>query len=240
MIQNILNRLRNILHSSVPIQQELIGIDVSHNYVRVIQLSKKNNVWSIIKLASKSIQDIDDNPLEKEKEIVKLLKAIRLEQNFETNNAAVSIPVSSAIVQVLQIPFLEEVELNAAITNGSLWESSISLPGDLSEYSIFWQVIKKAPEKNQMSLLFVASRIDEIERHCNLIRSAGFDPLIVDVRCFALRNILRTYSNKEPPLLSSFLEISGNENYAVFINDGLPFIYDIFVSEEDKEGIPPD
>jgi type IV pilus assembly protein PilN len=237
MIQNILNRLRNILHSSVPIQQELIGIDVSHNYVRVIQLSKKNNVWSIIKLASKSIQDIDDNPLEKEKEIVKLLKAIRLEQNFETNNAAVSIPVSSAIVQVLQIPFLEEVELNAAITNGSLWESSISLPGDLSEYSIFWQVIKKAPEKNQMSLLFVASRIDEIERHCNLIRSAGFDPLIVDVRCFALRNILRTYSNKEPPLLSSFLEISGNENYAVFINDGLPFIYDIFVSEEDKEAL---
>lgn len=234
MLQTILNQLRNMLHSSEPVQQELIGIDVSHNYVRAVQLTKKNNLWSMTKLASKAIQDIDDNPANKEKEIIKLLKNIKLEQKFETNNAAVSIPVSSAIVQVLQIPFLEDTELNAAISNGSLWENSINLPGELSEYSIFWQVIRKTPEKNQMSLLFVASRIDEIEKHCDLIRSAGFEPLIVDVRCFALRNVLKTYSDVETPLLSIFLEISGDENYAVFIYDNLPFIYDIFVSEEDK------
>ena len=237
MLQNLLNRLRNMLHSSEPIQQELVGIDVSHNYVRAIQLTKKNNQWSITKLASKTIQDIGDDPASKEREVIKLLKNIKLEQKFETNNAAVSIPVSSAIVQVLQIPYLEETELNAAVSNGSLWENSINLPGELSEYSIFWQVIKKTPEKNQMSLLFVASRIDEIEKHCDLIRSAGFEPLIVDVRCFALRNVLKTYSDIETPPLSIFLEISADENYAVFIYDNLPFIYDIFVSEEDKAAL---
>ena len=237
MLQNILNKLRTMLHSSEPVQQDIIGIDISQNYVRAIQLVKKNDQWSMTKLASKAIQDIGESPSNKNEEIIKLLKNIKLEQKFETNNTAVSIPVSSAIVQVIQIPFLDETELNAAVSNGSLWENSINLPGELSEYSIFWQIIKKSPEKNQMSLLFVASRIDEIEKHCDLIRSAGFEPLIVDVRCFALRNVLKTYSTTTTPKLSVFLEISSEENYAVFIYDELPFIYDIFVSEEDKRAL---
>ena len=70
MLQNLLNRLRNMLHSSEPIQQELVGIDVSHNYVRAIQLTKKNNQWSITKLASKTIQDIGDDPASKENTFV--------------------------------------------------------------------------------------------------------------------------------------------------------------------------
>ena len=41
MLQNILNKLRTMLHSSEPVQQEIIGIDISQNYVRAIQLVKK-------------------------------------------------------------------------------------------------------------------------------------------------------------------------------------------------------
>jgi len=136
-------------------------------------------------------------------------------------------------VQVVQIPYLEEAELKEAADNGSLWDSSISVPGELSEYSIFWQTIKKDREKNTLSLLFVASRIDEIEKNCELVRRAGYDPLIVDVRCFALRNILKTYEDTESSKTQVFIEISGQENYAVCMFDNLPFIYDIYVSEAD-------
>jgi len=85
--------------------------------------------------------------------------------------------------------------------------------------------------------LFVASRVDEIERNCDLVRSAGFDPLIVDVRCFALRNILKTYEESESSKTQVFIEISGQENYAVCMFDNLPFIYDIYVSDTDVEAL---
>ena len=101
-------------------------------------------------------------------------------------------------------------ELKEAADNGSLWDTSINVPGELSEYSIFWQTIKRDREKNTPSLLFVASRIDEIEKNCDLVRSAGYDPLIVDVRCFALRNILKTYEESESSKTQVFLEISRN------------------------------
>ena len=134
---------------------------------------------------------------------------------------------------MVQIPYLEENELNEAADNGSLWDTAINLPGEFSEYSIFWQTIKKDKEKNTLSLLFVASRIEEIEKNCDLVRKAGFDPLVVDVRCFALRNILKTMPEVSDISTKVFVEISGQENYAVCMHEGLPFIYDIYVTEED-------
>ena len=65
------------------------------------------------------------------------------------------------------------------------------------------------------------------------MRKAGFDPIVVDVRCFALRNILKTMPEVADISTKVFVEISGQENYAVCMQDGLPFIYDIYVTEDD-------
>ena len=216
-----------------PVQQDIVGIDIAHSYVRTISLRKKKKQWILNKISTKALDDSYETDGQRTDAVVSNLKNIRLEQKFESDNAAISLPVNAAIVQVVQIPYLEEAELKEAADNGSLWDSSISVPGELSEYSIFWQTIKKDREKNTLSLLFVASRIDEIEKNCELVRRAGYDPLIVDVRCFALRNILKTYEDTESSKTQVFIEISGQENYAVCMFDNLPFIYDIYVSEAD-------
>ena len=231
------NLFGNSKPTSEPVQQDIVGIDISHSYVRTIGLKKKNKKWALHKISTKILEDSYPSEAKRNEEIVNLLKTIKLEQKFETDNAAISLPVNAAIVQVIQIPYLDDKELKEATDNGSLWEASIELPGDQSEYSIFWQTIRKDREKNQLSLLFVASKISEIEKNCDLVRQAGYDPLIVDVRCFALRNILKTYEESESAKTQVFLEISGTENYAVCMHDNLPFIYDIYVSDADTTSL---
>jgi len=229
-------KLRNIfrgIKNTEPVQQPIVGIDISHSFVRVVQLEKKRKVWSLVKVSSKVLAKSYDSEDKRNDAIVTQLKNIKLEQKINFDEAAISLPVNSAIVQVVQIPYLEENELNEAADNGSLWDTAISLPGEIAEYSIFWQTIKKDKEKNTLSLLFVASRIEEIEKNCDLVRQAGFDPLVVDVRCFALRNILKTMPEDSDISTKVFVEISGEENYAVCMHDGLPFIYDIYVTDED-------
>ena len=223
--------------TSEPVQQDIVGIDISHSYVRAIGLKKKEKKWSLHKLSTKIIDEDFSSESARNEEIVNLLRTIKLEQKFDTDNAAISLPVNAAIVQVIQIPYLDDAELKEATDNGSLWEASIELPGDQSEYSIFWQTIRKNREKNTLSILFVASKISEIEKNCELVRRAGFDPLIVDVRCFALRNILKTYDESEGSKTQVLLEISGTENYAVCMHDDLPFIYDIYVSDDDTTAL---
>ena len=239
----MLDKLKSILKgsssgkNSEPIQQPIVGIDISHSYVRTIALKKKKKTWILDKISTKALDDSYESEDKRKEAIVSHLKNIKLEQKFESDNAAISLPVNSAIVQVVQIPFLDEAELQEAADNGSLWDTSINIPGEISEYSIFWQTVKKDREKNTLSLLFVASRVDEIEKNCDLVRSAGYDPLIVDVRCFALRNVLKTYEESEGTKTQVFIEISGQENYAVCMFDNLPFIYDIYVSDTDVESL---
>jgi type IV pilus assembly protein PilN len=143
VFKKIIEKLRSNLYSSAPVQQDIVGIDLAHDYIRTVQLTKNRNQWSLSKISCKSVNWLAQDKETKDQEILRLLKNCRLEQKFDTLNAAVSLPVSSAIIQVIQIPYLAEDELIAAVENGSLWENTINVPGDFNEYSIFWQVIKK-------------------------------------------------------------------------------------------------
>lgn len=222
--------------SPAPSEVPILGVDFSHSYVRVCELMNRGNNWVLSKYASKAI---DDDQIDSERYRSSCLIALReilREGQFQTDKCAVSLPITSAVVKVVRIPLLKEAELAAAVENGSLWESAIQLAGDLNEYSVFWQVVKRDESRNEMSLLFVASKKSDIAAITDLLKEVGLDALIVDVRCFALRNILRTRNQAagtNPNTVTAFLEVSAHENYLVFVDGDLPFIYDIFLSEDD-------
>ena len=233
---DMLGQIKNKGQSQTPVQQDVLGIDIGFDYIKVIQLTKDKDDWILLKYSSKHVEISSDDDEVNDQEKIKVLRQIIQEEKFNTDNVAVSLPVSSAIVQVIQIPYLGDDELSAAVENGSLWENSISIPGQISDYSIFWQKVKEDLDKNTMSLLFVASKYEQIDQICNIIKGANLDPVIVDVRCFALQNVLKT-RNSKTATIDAFVELSGDENYAVFIFDDLPFIYDIFVGDMDIQAL---
>ena len=57
-----------------PAQQDILGIDISHSYVRIIQLVKKKKQWSLLKVASKSLDETYESYEKKQEAIVSLLK----------------------------------------------------------------------------------------------------------------------------------------------------------------------
>lgn len=232
-LDKILESSKKLFKKNAGEQVPVIGLDVSHHYVRLTQLEPKGDRWVLLNMVSKALDPaiVDETALEME--LTKALIQARKEGRFTTDKVAVSLPITSAVVKVVNIPILSDAELNIAVENGSLWSSSIQLPEELSAYSIFWQILSKDEAKNQMSVLFVASRKAEIDKMVELLAKAGLDALVVDVRCFALRNVLRLNEEKNSKALAAFLEISAEENYVIFVDGGMPYIYDIFVSEED-------
>ena len=111
-LKKLIERIKNSIYYSEHTQQDIVGIDFSHGYVRAIQLTKNQSQWSLAKLATKTIHRSNQDQAAVDQEILRLLRNIKLEQKFETNNAAISLPVNSAIVQVIQIPYLDDIELN--------------------------------------------------------------------------------------------------------------------------------
>ena len=217
-------------------QEDVVGVDITPNCIRVAQLSSAKKKWTLSKVGYKYIDggsnhSIIENPESYVNKLTQLVTASKI----KTKNAAVSIPVSSAIIKVVPLPMMTDEELKVAIASDSLWENTVQLSDSLEEYSIFWQVLKRDNTENQMHLLFVASKLDDIDNYLDIVRQAGLNPVVVDVRCFATRNALalRTDLTKsESPV--AIVEFGAFENYILILHKDSPFISDIYLSEKDR------
>ena len=217
-------------------QEDVVGVDITPNCIRVAQLSSAKKKWTLTKVGYKYIDggsnhSIIETPESYVNKLVQLITASKI----KTKNAAVSIPVSSAIIKVVPLPLMTDEELKVAIASDSLWENAVQLADNLEDYSIFWQVLKRDTAENQMHLLFVASKLDDIDNYLNIVRQAGLNPVVVDVRCFATRNALalRTDLTKSDSPVA-IVEFGAFENYILILHKDSPFISDIYLSEKDR------
>jgi type IV pilus assembly protein PilN len=217
-------------------QEDVVGVDITPNCIRVAQLSSVKKKWTLNKLGYKYIDgssnhSIIENPDNYVNKLVQLVTATKI----KTKSAAVSIPVSSAIIKVVALPLMTDEELKVAVASESLWETTVQLAENLEEYSIFWQVLKRDTAENLMHLLFVASKLDDIDNYLDIVRKAGLNPVVVDVRCFATRNALALRADltkSDSPV--AIVEFGAYENYILILHKDSPFISDIYLSEKDR------
>jgi type IV pilus assembly protein PilN len=237
MLKKTIKKLMKYLSKLSIEQEEVVGVDITPGCIRIAQLSGGGDKWTLTKLSYKYIEDFTDLSSIKDQAgqyINKLAQTVTSGQ-ITTTNAAVSIPVSSAIIKVVTLPLMSDEELQEAVDTKSLWENTVQLTDNLDEYSIFWQVLKRHTSENQMDLLFVASKVDDINHYLDIVRQAGLNPVVVDVRCFAIRNALelrKDLTKSDTP--TAILEFGINENYILILHEDSPFISDIFLADKDK------
>ena len=107
---------------------------------------------------------------------------------IQTPNAAIAIPVTSAIIRVVTAPLMTDEELGKAIDTDSLWENLVQLTDNLNDYSVFHQVINRDTTANTMDILFVASKLSDINSYTSIVKKGGLNAVIIDVKCFALKS----------------------------------------------------
>ena len=236
MLKKILKSIVGYLSKLTVEQEDVVGVDITPNCIRVAQLSSVKKKWTLSKVGYKYIDggsntSIIENPDTYVNKLLQLITASKI----KTKSAAVSIPVSSAIIKVVPLPLMTDEELKVAVASDSLWENAVQLADNLDEYSIFWQVLKRDTAENQMHLLFVASKLDDIDNYLNIVRQAGLNPVVVDVRCFATRNALALRADltkSDSPV--AIIEFGAFENYILILHKDSPFISDIYLSEKDR------
>ncbi len=231
----------NLISKYSASQEEVVGIEVTPTSVKVAQLNEQNDRWSLTKFSYRNVENGNEELLRNNPEVyIEHIQTALHIAKIETTNAAIALPVSSAIIRVLQMPVMTEEEMDSAIATDSLWENLTQLPDALENYSIFHQVIKRHTERNIMDVLFVASKIDDVNLYADIVRQAGLVPVIVDVRCFALRNAFETQNMNQSAITSqqgpiAILEFSENENFILILQEETPYVVDIFIRPQDKE-----
>ena len=221
--------------------EEILGVELSNKEIRLAQITtNKANQWVLEKFDTNKIEIADESSvLENAEKFTEELRLVIQKNKITTPNAALSIPVTSAIIRVVTAPLMKEEELQKAIETNSLWENLVQLTDNLDDYSIFHQVINKNEKANTMDILFVASKLADINSYTTIIKNAGLNPVIIDVKCFALKSAvdqINQISNKtEDANLTAVLEFGLDENYLMILYDNNPIITDIFLRGLDRK-----
>ena len=221
--------------------EEILGVELSNKEIRIAQITtNKANQWVLEKFDTHKIEIADESSvLDNAEKFTEELRLVIQKNKITTPNAALSIPVTSAIIRVVTAPLMKDEELQKAIETNSLWENLVQLTDNLDDYSIFHQVINKNEKANTMDILFVASKLADINSYTTIIKNAGLNPVIIDVKCFALKSAvdqINQISNKtEDADLTAVLEFGLDENYLMILYDNNPIITDIFLRGLDRK-----
>ncbi len=221
--------------------EEILGVDLTANEIRLAQISSnKANQWILDKFHVHKVDGLPENAtvLEHPDKIAEELTNALQKAKITTSNAAIAIPVTSAIIRVVTSPLMTEEELKTAIASDSLWENLVQLTDNLDDYSIFHQVINRDEKGNTMDILFVASKLADINSYTDIIKKSGLNAVIIDVKCFALKSavdqINQIAGTIEESNLTAVLEFGLDENYVMILYDNNPIITDIFIRAQDR------
>ena len=221
--------------------EEIVGVEITNKEIRLAQVStNKSNQWVLDKFYAHPVDLPDDaNVLDNGEKLGAELTIALQKSKITTLNAAIAIPVTSAIIRVVTAPLMKEEELQKAIETNSLWENLVQLTDNLDDYSIFHQVINRNEKANTMDILFVASKLADINNYTSIIKQSNLNPVIIDVKCFALKSAvdqINQISNKTDDVnLTAVLEFGLDENYLMILYDNNPIITDIFLRGQDRK-----
>ena len=221
--------------------EEIVGVELTATEIRLAQLtSNKSNQWILDKFYIHPIEGLPDNStvLENPDKIAEELQVALQKAKITITNAAIAIPVTSAIIRVVTAPLMADEELRKAIETDSLWENLVQLTDNLGDYSIFHQVIDKNKTANTMDILFVASKLSDINSYTSIIKKGGLNAVIIDVKCFALKSAVdqmnQISGSIEDSNLTAVLEFGLDENYVMILYENNPIITDIFIRGQDR------
>ncbi len=236
--------LKNIFKSRVSklsvAGEEIAGLDVTRDAIRVSQVSQdKDEKWILDKFSYRLLdqEKISENILENKDYVAEEISLALSNAKITSKNIAMSIPVTSAIIKVVTSPLMTDEELQKAIDTDSLWENLVQLTDNLNDYSVFHQVINRNSKTNTMDILFVASKLSDVNEYSNIVKKAGLNPVIIDVRCFTLKNAHDNTQFKSivEKSSSAILELGPEENYLMIIHNNIPVITDVFLRQPEKE-----
>ena len=221
--------------------EEIVGVELTTSEIRLAQLSvNKSNQWILEKFYIHPVDlPADSSVLDNSEKFGNELSVAIQKAQITTFNAAIAIPVTSAIIRVVTSPLMTDEELKKAIETNSLWENLVQLTDNLNDYSIFHQVINRNEKENTMDILFVASKLADINSFTSIIKAGGLSPVIIDVKCFALKSavdqINQISGSREDVNLTALLEFGLDENYVMILYENNPIITDIFLRGQDRQ-----
>lgn len=233
--ETIYKRIHAYLKDKYCTETEVVGVEIQPDVIRVCQAKQEGGKWHINKMASGNVLNTHNyESLTKNKSVyVKALKDIFKKDKITNKNIALSIPASMAIIKIISLPLMTKQNLDKATNIESFWKNLVQLSGNMKDYSIYYRIVETTPKTKEMDVLFVSCKNEDIDIYREISEEAGLYPVVADIGCFSINNLSKLKEEKSSNT-KVYLKVGKDENYLQVLEDDKPYIYDIFVPENEK------
>ncbi len=218
-------QLNKVLDSK---RDELLGLDIGSSAVKMVQLRKEHQGYSVIAAAKVDIVNGKDSNIA-DIGVVKAVQECLRRMTTEMQMAVCSVCGPEVAVRRFNFPVLPKEE----VANAIMLEAAQVCPFNLSESIIDYQIVPNG--KDSIRGLLVAATDRLVQKKRWFAEEAALRPVLMDVDGLALLNCLEKCIRESRKI--AVLNIGSSfTTLAVSNNDNLPFIRDIGYAGNDIIG----
>jgi len=167
-------------------RKSLIGMDIGSNVVKILRLDLSGEMPVITHFAMADLppEAIVDGEIMDRDLVIQAIQDCAEKSGIPDEPVATAVAGRAVIVKKIVMDKMSEDDAREAI----YWEAEQHVPFDIDDITLDFQILHDDIGAGQMELLLVAAKKDMILGHAELIRDAGFKPLVIDVASFANQN----------------------------------------------------
>jgi type IV pilus assembly protein PilM len=200
--------------------ENLIGLDIGSNFVKVCQLETRDSSTRLLNLGLIPVDGdaFSEGRLKKPESVVSAIRKLSDHLRVKHKSVAASIPGYEVMIKKIGLPMMTEGELD----NRMQTELGQYIPYNLEEVDVDYQILDISKDRpNYMDVLLVAAKKESINDYVDIIRDAGFEPMVVDVDFFALGNAFEATHGLDEQNIA-LLDIGAGKGILNIVHRGVP------------------
>ena len=199
-----------------------IGLDIGSSAIKLVQLQIGRREMSLQNFGIEPVapQAIVDGQVLNHGALVDAVRQLASRIQLKGKKMALAVSGNSVIIKRLVIPAME----GAALAEQMEWEvkTNIAFAREREEVVVDHEVMVKQTLQGQMEVLLVAAKRDVVGQYVQVVRDAGFSPVIIDAAALALQNAVECGIGFSPGETVAVINVGASSSTLCIVADGRP------------------
>lgn len=218
----MLKKLTNILSRKT----KGIGIEITPEKIKLVQLNKKGQQYKLVKYCSEEIPEeiFEEGQIADAPRLAEVIQGMLKQNKIKAKEVATAVPMRESIIRVIPIPAeLDDKELDDMVLNH---EAGLYLPYPTEEVDLDYQKLGYFVDEDgieKVQVLLVATRKEITDLYLETFAQAGLQIDVLEINSFALlrtiREQLRQFTATEAVVL---VDIEFDSTEIAIIVEGVP------------------
>ncbi|MGA2093870.1 MAG: type IV pilus assembly protein PilM [Sedimentisphaerales bacterium] len=203
-------------------QEDLLGLDIGSSSVRMVQLAREKDGFSVVSAAISEIENTDGHSTNHSVNVVDAVRKCLASATTHSKWAVCSVSGTEVAVRHFKFPPMQPEELDGAIR----LEASQVCPFNVDDGVVEYQRIQNGSSDDSVTGVLVAATNDVVRRKVRLVEQCALNCVLMDVDGLALLNCLAESKKDTIPVsTSAILDVGASSTtLAVMSDNHFPFV----------------